>query len=139
VSINGFISLLGAVPSVGNPSYNNGPLPQYGNGPSQMPDTSIAAFWDDLYLFADTPQGIFYEVDGTAPNRVLQIEWYTSHYEDSSQYYHFIMTYQEAVPNSVAYSYYGVSDDGVSATVGAQSQTSKCPLILFHLPPPLRL
>jgi len=81
----------------------------------------VAPFWDNLHVYAGTPQDVFYEVDGTAPNRNISFEWYTSRSGDSTQYYHFIATFQEASPGGVTYSYHDVSDDGASATVGMQS------------------
>lgn len=50
-----------------------------------MPDTTVAAFWDDLFIFDGTNQGIFYEIDGTNGTRSFTVEWYMSHYQDSSR------------------------------------------------------
>jgi hypothetical protein len=43
-----------------------------------------------------------------------------SHYQDSTQYYHFLMNFYEDRPNVVNYQYLNVSDYGTSATVGVQ-------------------
>lgn len=118
VSVNGWMSIVG----IATDGYFNQPLPSWGFYYDQMPDTSIAPYWDDLYIYQGIPQGIYYQIDGQAPARTLTIEWYTSHFTDRSQYYHFTLTYQEAIPNVVTYDYFQILDLGISATVGAQSQ-----------------
>jgi hypothetical protein len=100
-----------------NNAYRNSPLPA-----SILPDTTIAAYWDDLWIYQGTPQGVYYEVDGSTPDRSISFEWYTSHIGDRSQYYHFVMTFQEANPGVPVFTYYDVSDRGTSATVGMQSR-----------------
>jgi hypothetical protein len=100
-----------------NDLYTNTALPA-----SALPDTAIAAYWDDLFIYQGTPQGVYYEVDGSAPDRSISFEWYTSHYQDPSQYYHVVMTFQEAQPDVPVFTYYDVSDRGSSATVGMQSR-----------------
>ena len=98
-------------------------------------DYAIFPFWDDLYVYGGTRQGVYYEIVGTAPNRQVSIEWNTSPsgypgYPD--QYFHFTATFQETDPNfddgavsgAPVFSYHEISDAGVSATVGQQSQSS---------------
>lgn len=123
VSVNGWVGIIG-----NGGDYNNFPLPSYGS----LADTAFAVLWDDLYIYSGTEQGIYYQIDGQAPTRTLTIEWYTSHYQAPSEYYHFAMTYHEASPNGVTYDYFQVSDLGGSATVGSQSQTGQ----FNHLHPP---
>lgn len=43
-----------------------------------LPNDMIAAFWDDLGMYAQTrpDAGIYYFRGGTAPNRYLVVEWY---------------------------------------------------------------
>ncbi|KAK5696274.1 hypothetical protein LTR17_024352 [Elasticomyces elasticus] len=118
VSINGFVGLTND-PGV---DFDNVPLPQSINqGVQGLPNTAVCPFWDDLYVYADTPQGVYYEVDGAAPTRNISFEWYTSHYSDPTQYYHFIATFEEANPGVTTFTYYEISDHGSSATVGMQS------------------
>jgi len=73
-----------------------------------------------LYIYAGTSQGIYYETDGTAPNRTLAFEYYTSHYAASNQYYHFQVIFYENLPGIVTYVYYQSSDTGISCTIGVQ-------------------
>jgi len=81
------------------------------------PLASMLVFWDDLYIYEGTPQGIYYEVDGVAPNRNLTLEWYTSDYSDDSHHYHFTALFQESVPDFVEYTYLQISDNGASGKV----------------------
>ncbi|KAI4721295.1 hypothetical protein E4T48_02415 [Aureobasidium sp. EXF-10727] len=126
-----------------NFEYTNYPLPYGGytgasypnclNPPYAVTDTNgnsypngcfgdVVAFglWDDLFIYQGTQQGIYYEVDGAAPNRRTSFEFYISHFSDQTQYYHFLMNFYENRPNVVNYQYLNVSDYGVSATVGVQ-------------------
>jgi hypothetical protein len=47
--------------------------------PTSSPNTVLAPFWDDLVfqgqVFASAGQGLRYELTGTAPNRVLTVQW----------------------------------------------------------------
>ncbi|KAK5694609.1 hypothetical protein LTR97_009199 [Elasticomyces elasticus] len=97
--------------------YNNSPLPQYAiNG------VGIFPCWDDLLISVGTPQGVFYGVDGTAPNRAITFEWYTSHYGNATFYYHFLASFWENMPNVTTFDYLNMSDSGVSATTGIEAQ-----------------
>ncbi|KAK5759124.1 hypothetical protein LTS12_010732 [Elasticomyces elasticus] len=113
VSSNGVLGL-------GTPlttDYNNSPLPQYAiNG------VGIFPCWDDLLISVGTPQGVFYGVDGTAPNRAITFEWYTSHYGNATFYYHFLASFWENMPNVTTFDYLNMSDSGVSATTGIEAQ-----------------
>ncbi|KAI4730315.1 hypothetical protein E4T49_01780 [Aureobasidium sp. EXF-10728] len=113
--------------------YTGGSYPNCLNPPYAVTDTNgnsypngcfgdVVAFglWDDLFIYQGTQQGIYYEVDGAAPNRRTSFEFYISHFSDQTQYYHFLMNFYENRPNVVNYQYLNVSDYGVSATVGVQ-------------------
>jgi hypothetical protein len=104
-----------------NVGYTNGQLPDYCPNftgsyfcPSALPSYTVAPFWDDLYIYANTAQGLYYEVDGTAPHRTASFEWYTSHYQASTEYYHFTIQFSESSPGAWIASYYQISDSGTS-------------------------
>lgn len=80
----------------------------------------MAPFWDDLYIYTNTQQGLYYEVDGSAPHRTVTFEWYTSHYLAATEYYHFTTQFSESVPGEWITAYYQISDSGSSAVVGLQ-------------------
>ena len=67
---------------------------------ASRPTYALLPFWADLYIYEGTPQGIYYEVAGDAPNRTLTVEWYVSRYQNRDQYYHFSMKVEEARPVS---------------------------------------
>ncbi|KAF3907371.1 hypothetical protein ABW21_db0201731 [Orbilia brochopaga] len=126
VSVNGFFSLNSSPnPIQDYPSYNNGQLPVNldinNNYAEYLPPLTVAGFWDDLYIYAGTQQGIYWQVDGSPGSRTLQFEFYTSHYQLPNEYYHFVMKYKENIENIVEVTYYQVSDTGSSATIGAQN------------------
>ncbi|KAK6340692.1 hypothetical protein TWF696_009015 [Orbilia brochopaga] len=127
LSVNGFFSLIDSPSTTETyPSYSNGALPVHvdivANFPSYLPPLSVCGFWDDLYVYQGTQQGIYYQIDGTSPgSRSISFEFYTSHFNAPAEYYHFLMKYDEAVPNVVTVQYFQVSDGGSSATIGAQS------------------
>ncbi|KAH7161898.1 hypothetical protein EDB81DRAFT_925710 [Dactylonectria macrodidyma] len=112
VSINGLFSL-----DVGDRSYSYQSLPARN---ASLPEYTLFPFWCDLYIYKDTPQGIYYEIAGQAPSRTLCIEWYVSRYGDKNQYYHFNMLLEEARPNVVTYKYFEALDKGGKCTIGAQ-------------------
>ena len=85
-----------------------------------FPGVTAFAYWDDLYIYASTSQGIYYASQGNAPNRTLIFEFYMSHFGQSNQYYHYQILFFEARPNIVQYKYYDASDGGVTCTVGVQ-------------------
>ncbi|KAK4549166.1 hypothetical protein LTR36_007624 [Oleoguttula mirabilis] len=114
VSSNGVVGL-----TTLNTMFSNQALPYFG-----FMDTGALGLWDDLFIYAGTQQGIFYEVDGAAPNRITTFEFYLGHYADTTQYYHFLILFYEARPNVVTFKYLNVSDNGVSATVGVQSSAA---------------
>ncbi|KAH9905659.1 hypothetical protein F4778DRAFT_727071 [Xylariomycetidae sp. FL2044] len=110
LSINGRLSLTPA-----GYTWSNNALPD-----RDIPDLSVCGYYDDLYIYEGTQQGIYYDVTGLPGARTLVFEWYASHFGDSSQYYHFTMSFYESWPGVVDVVYYTTSDGGASATVGAQ-------------------
>jgi len=96
---------------------------------TRRPDTTdfpVGAFpfWDDLHISSGLPQGLFWQYEGISPNRSLSFEWYTSHYNATTIYARFLVSFYEALPGWISYDYLNVTDSGYSATVGIQS-TSK--------------
>jgi hypothetical protein len=87
-----------------------------------FPGTTVFPFWDDLYLYQNTSQGLYYASQGNAPNRTLVFEFYTSHYSQPAEYYHFQVIFFESLPNVVQNKYFDASDGGVSCTVGVQGK-----------------
>lgn len=79
-------------------------------------------FWDDLYIYSGTSQGVYYGTTGSSPNRSFVFEFYTAKYSSSTQYNHFQIVFYESLPNIVSYLYYQVADGGSSATIGVQSR-----------------
>ena len=88
-------------------------------------DNAALAFWDDTMIYADTQQGIYYEIQGTKPDRQTVFEFYLSSYNGDNQYYHFLVRFYEDRPGVVTYQYLNVSDHGGSATVGVQGNQGK--------------
>jgi hypothetical protein len=74
VSTNGNIQF---VSSGGTEAWGNTPLPAFGSGGGQgvfpVDAPTLFAYWEDLDLRGSG--GVFTEVTGTAPNRVLKVEW----------------------------------------------------------------
>ncbi|CAF4051086.1 unnamed protein product, partial [Rotaria sp. Silwood1] len=91
---------------------------------SVFSDVTILPFWDDLYIYSSTSQGIYYGTEGNAPNRTLIFEYYMSHYLQSTQYYQFQVKFFEATPGIVQFKYFYASDGGITATVGVQKSSS---------------
>ncbi|CAF1140740.1 unnamed protein product [Rotaria sordida] len=85
---------------------------------------TVFPFWDDLYIYSSTSQGIYYGTEGNAPNRTLIFEYYMSHYQQPSQYYQFQLKFFEATSGIVQFKYFYASDGGVTATVGVQKSSS---------------
>ncbi len=81
---------------------------------------TVLPYWDDLYFYANTSQGIYYQTSGTAPDQTFTIEYYCSHYLQSTDYYHFEVVFFENQPDIVQFIYYEATDGGASATIGVQ-------------------
>lgn len=101
--------------------YGNVALPYYGSS-NTFTETAALPLWDDMFIFKNTTQGLYYQVDGTAPRRNTTFEFYLSHYGDATQYYHFLVIFYEAQPNIVTFRYLSVSDKGIGSTVGVESR-----------------
>jgi hypothetical protein len=89
-----------------------------------FPGTTALPFWDDLYIYPYTTQGIYYAAQGNAPNRTLVFEFYMSYYKQPARYYHFHVIFFEAQPGIVQYKYFYASDGGVNCTIGVQGKIS---------------
>ncbi|KAL8731828.1 MAG: hypothetical protein Q9166_003112 [cf. Caloplaca sp. 2 TL-2023] len=111
VTPNGVLSILDS-----NTEYINGELPT-GN----IPPFSLTPFWDDTIIYEGQPQGVFYKIDGG--NQVV-FEYYLSRYAAPTEFYHYLVSYSTSQPGVYTYTYYQVSDAGISATVGAQYDDS---------------
>ena len=71
ISSNGTISFTDAFGG-----YVPWPLVPGGNPSFDVPPTTLVApFWQDLYPVKGTQQNVFWQVNGTAPNRELIVEW----------------------------------------------------------------
>ncbi|KAF3924433.1 hypothetical protein AA313_de0208043 [Arthrobotrys entomopaga] len=121
LSVNGFISL----DETPGTSFINSELPVADgvSAANRLPNTSICGLWDDLYIYFGTQQGIYYQIDGAPGSRSVSFEFYTSAYQRSTEFYHFLMRYDEATPNVMTFRYFQVFGGGVSATIGAQSRS----------------
>jgi hypothetical protein len=100
-------------------SYSETALPA-----SAFAGVTFFPFWDDLYMYTNTSQGIYYAIEGTTPNSEVIFEYYTGHFSDPTSIYQFQVKFFENQPGVIQYMYYAVHDDGASATVGVQSKTS---------------
>ncbi|CAF4705720.1 unnamed protein product [Rotaria sp. Silwood1] len=91
---------------------------------SAFSGATILPYWDDLYIYANTSQGIYYQKQGNAPNQTFIVEYYCSHYQQSTDYYNFQVIFFENMPGVVQFIYYEVTDEGASSTVGVQDSSS---------------
>lgn len=89
-----------------------GPTPTGQSGYVPSPLSTMAAptpnahfpFWDDLFFQKGETQGIFYQYEGTAPNRSLTFEWYGTKYSQKGTYFaHFLLSFYEALPSWATY------------------------------------
>jgi plastocyanin len=88
--------------------------------PNGVFDSAILAFWDDLDT-RGTGNGIFTSVSGTAPNRILNVEWRVV-YINTPTFLNFeIRLYENQDRFDIVYDV--IPDGGVSATVGVQRGT----------------
>ena len=88
---------------------------------SAFSGATVLPFWDDLYIYANTSQGICYQTQGNAPNRTITFEFYCSHYLQPTVYDHFQVVFFENQPGIVEFIYYEATDGGAFATIGVQS------------------
>ncbi|KAK5736342.1 hypothetical protein LTR17_007506 [Elasticomyces elasticus] len=112
VSSNGVLGL-----SAITTDYANAVLPAY-----TINSVGIFPCWDDMIINVGQPQGIFYGVEGTAPNRAITFEWYLSQYNNVTFYYHFLASFWENMPNVTTFDYLNMSNSGIGATAGIEAQ-----------------
>ena len=117
---NGYVTSNGVV-EFGNSDY------PFGNACLPVPviDYGVAAFWDDL-ITSCTGCGVFTSTSGTAPNRILNIEWRAQVLSNSSSLNVEVRLYESPVGGmSEVDIQYGTSigDAGLGSTVGASSET----------------
>ena len=118
------------LPSIGNYDYPHDPVPPY----------SAFPFWDDTYIYAGQPQGIYYQygngphtnitthqevVDSPDSATNVTFEYYLSHCcgngdGGNEKYYHYTVFYDSLAPGIFTFRYYQISENGASATVGMQ-------------------
>ena len=98
-------------------AYTNGILPD-----ASFLGPTVFAYWDDLMIYENTAQTVYYGIGGQEPNRTVIFEFYESHIGTPSEYYHFQVIFYENVPGIVKIIYFETSDGGVSATVGVQRE-----------------
>ena len=82
--------------------------------------TTVFPYWDDLYIYLNTSQGIYYQSEGNSPSRKLIFEFYMSHYLQSEQFYHFQILFFENYPGIVQFKYFQATDQGGTCTIGIQ-------------------
>lgn len=99
LAINGII---GMAPVYGN-AYNNAQMGAAGQTNAAV--NAASPFWDDLLIARGLPQGIFYQTEGTTGNRSVTFEWYTTKYNNTINYAHFLVTFYEALPSWVTFEY----------------------------------
>ncbi|KAI7378267.1 hypothetical protein KC336_g19417, partial [Hortaea werneckii] len=108
-----------AVASPVTTAYNNAALPQY-----SVCGTGLLAFWDDLIINSGRTQGIFWSSEGKSPSRSITFEFYESKYQAPDTYAHFLVSFWENLPGIATIDFLNITDGGVSATVGGQSQAA---------------
>jgi hypothetical protein len=110
VSSNGNMQFTAA-----NAAYTNSCLPGAGMG------VMLAPYWDDLRT--DAPgSGIFTSVSGTAPNRILNVEWRSTYFSGGGALNFQIRLYEDG--SQVQFIYASAANAGASATIGIQHPTS---------------
>jgi hypothetical protein len=62
---------------------------------------------------------------------MLIFEYYCSHFQQPTEYYHFQVVFYENMPGIVQYIYYDVSDKGSSAAIGVQGKTSQRNIFIY--------
>ncbi|KAL4902888.1 hypothetical protein BDW74DRAFT_54302 [Aspergillus multicolor] len=81
---------------------------------------SLFPLWKDLKITKGKPHGIYWDVEGNAPNRKLIVEFYVTRYNMEDQYFHFLVILEEANQNVATFRYFDVQDQGAEGTVGVQ-------------------
>jgi hypothetical protein len=106
LAVNGIV---GIAPVYGN-AYSNTAMGT--TGQTGAATNAAFPFWDDLLIAKGLPQGIFYQTEGVSGNRSVTFEWYTTKYNNTINYAHFLVTFYEALPSWVTYD--PTSTQGVS-------------------------
>ncbi|KAI6806620.1 hypothetical protein KC332_g10031 [Hortaea werneckii] len=101
-----------------NYEYTNTALPYYGRPNCETQQVENGAGGTMSNCFLETGALALWD----EPSRQVTFEFYLSHIEDATQYYHYLIRFWEARPNIVSFQYLNVSDWGCSATVGVESQ-----------------
>jgi uncharacterized repeat protein (TIGR01451 family) len=118
--------------TTGTVGFSNGSLPR------PTPANAILPFWDDL----DADSGnVYWQVQGTAPNRVAIVEWFQrSHFNTApaSNVTFQVLMYEGS--NRVVFQYLDVDfgnpafNNGASATVGLNQNATTATQISFNTP-----
>ncbi|KAI4104661.1 MAG: hypothetical protein LQ339_003739 [Xanthoria mediterranea] len=108
VSSNGIISFF-----EGTTDYSNVGLPA-----AYLPAVALFPFWDDTYIAQGSTQGVFYTLSDDYINLALQ--FYFTRYDEPNKSYNYTVSYSTNQPGFFTFTYYQISDQGISATVGAQ-------------------
>jgi len=82
---------------------------------------TIFPMWDDLYTI-NSGYGIFTSVSGSSPNRIFNIEWRAQYFPGSGNVHFEVRLYEGQHRFDVVYG--AIDDQGASATVGVQRDTS---------------
>lgn len=88
--------------------------------PDGLPYYSVVPYWDQLHIAAGTPQGLYYQILDPDFYPSVVFEWYTSHVDNSSEYYHFTLQFFSEYSDWVEIAYYQIADRGAGGTVGLQ-------------------
>jgi hypothetical protein len=88
---------------------------------SDFPTYALFPLWVDLKICQGRKHGVFYQVSGDAPARVLTVEWLVTQFNAESDYYHFSTTLEEKRPGVATFKYNAIDGSGGSrCTVGVQ-------------------
>ncbi len=90
------------------------------DGGAQYP--VISAFWDDLETYVNDGY-VRYVSTGTAPNRVLTVEWRTMYWTNVGGPWVYQVRLYEST-NAIEFYYVNMPGGGVSATIGAATSSS---------------
>jgi hypothetical protein len=115
--------------TTGTDDYSNSPLPISTsaapgvNGVFPASKPTIFAYWDDLDLRA-AGNGIFTDISGTAPNRVLKVEWRGTSIDVGNAAVNVALLIREGSNNYEVIYANAATTNGTSATVGVQAASS---------------
>ena len=65
---------------------------------SGLPDVTVAPRWNDLIILAGLERGLYYQVTGASPHRVVSFEWICSSFGHTDTTYRFAATFFEDFP-----------------------------------------